>query len=315
MTGRRLPRAVPAPALFMISGISQHLGSAVAVGLFVVMPATTVAWWRMLVSALILLAWRRPWRTRWTRRTLAGSAIFGVVLGAMNLLFYSAIDHLPLGTAVSLEYLGPVAVAALGRRGFRARAAIALALLGVVSIGGLGLDWSEPGTAAGVAFALAAGAAWAVYIVLGRRIAGARSGLDSLAVGMATASLVYAPVAVPTAGAAFSTALLLAAVVGVAVLSSLLPYAIEQVALTRLPAATFALLTSLLPATSLLVGLVVLLQVPTVGEVVGLVLISLAVLLASRDDVPPRASRAAGPAPVPPAGPTAPPAGPATPHE
>ena len=275
--------AVPAPALFMFSALSQYVGAAVAVGLFAHMPATTVAWWRLAVSAVLLVAWRRPWRAPWTLRTLAGSALFGVVLGAMNLLFYAAIAYLPLGTAVSLEYLGPVAVAALAGRGARVRIAVGLALLGVVSISGLGLDWSAPGTAAGAAFAVLAGAAWAVYIVLGRRIAAGRDGLTSLAVGTVVGAIFYAPVAVPTAGVALSDLALLAAVVGVGVLSSLIPYALEQVALTRLAAHTFALLTSLLPATSLLVGLVVLGQVPTVGEAVGLVLISVAVLLARTD--------------------------------
>ncbi|WP_448073569.1 EamA family transporter [Georgenia yuyongxinii] len=283
---------VPAPALFMLSGLSQYLGAAIAVGLFAVMPATTVAWWRIAVSAVLLLAWRRPWRQSWTWRHVGGSALFGVVLGGMNLLFYVSIDHLPLGTAVSLEYLGPVAVAAVGGRGRRIRVAIAVALLGVLAISGLGLDWSAPGTAVGVAFALAAGAAWAVYIVLGRRIAAGRSGLDSLAVAMAVGALVYAPVTAGTAGTPLAAPVLLLAVVGMGVLSSLVPYAIEQVALTRLSAATFALLTALLPATSLLVGLVVLAQVPTAGEVLGLVLVSVAVALASQP--PGRPSRVRG---------------------
>lgn len=288
--GRR--RTLPAPAMFMVSGASQYLGAAVAVGLFVHMPATTVAWWRMVVAGVFLLAWRRPWRAPWTRRTLAASAIFGVVLGAMNLFFYSAISYLPLGTAVSLEYLGPVAVAALAGRGLRVRVAIGLALLGVVSISGLGLDWSDPGTAPGVLLAVLAGASWAVYILLGRRIAAGRDGLTSLAAGMTVAAVVYAPVAASTVGTAVSDPVLLATVVGVGILSSLVPYAIEQVALTRLAAPTFALLTSLLPATSLAVGLVVLGQVPTAGETVGLVLISVAVLLASREGDPePRLDR------------------------
>ncbi|MHB1065382.1 MAG: EamA family transporter [Georgenia sp.] len=281
---RRFLQAVPAPALFLGSGFSQYLGAAIAVGLFAVMPATTVAWWRIVVSALVLLAWRRPWRRRWTARDVLGSSLFGVVLGGMNMLFYVAIDHLPIGTVVSLEYLGPVAVTAIGGGGTRVRVAVVLALLGVLSISGLGVDWSDPGTAVGVGFALAAGAAWAGYIVLGRRIAAGRSGLDSLAVGMLAAAVVYAPVAGGTAGIAPSDAGLAAAVVGIGLLSSLVPYSLEQVALTRLPAATFALLTALLPVASLLVGLVVLGQVPTGGELLGLVLVSLAVALATRGE-------------------------------
>lgn len=282
------PSRVPAPALFMTSGASQYLGAAIAVELFALMPAATVAWWRVVVAAVFLLLWRRPWRHGWTGRDLAASALFGAVLAGMNLLFYGAIAHLPLGTAVSLEYLGPVAVAALGGHGARARGTVVLALLGVVSISGLGLDWAAPGTAAGVAFALAAGAAWAGYIVLGRRIATTRSGLDSLAVGMAVGALVYAPLAAGTAGAALTSPGLALAVVGVGLLSSAVPYAVDQVALTRLSAPTFALLTALLPTTSLLVGLLVLRQVPSPGEILGLVLVSVAVALASRGEAAPR---------------------------
>ncbi|UNX54538.1 EamA family transporter [Georgenia sp. TF02-10] len=282
--GRRRDRGggLPAPALFVLSGVVQYLGAAVAVVLFAVMPAATVAWWRLVVSGVLLVVWRRPWRRRWTWRALGSSALFGVILGGMNVLFYVALDHLPLGTAVSLEFLGPVAVAALAGRGLAARLAVVLALAGVVSIGGLGLDWSTPGTGTGVAFALAAGVAWAAYILLGRRIAVGRSGLDSLAVGTAVGAVALSPVAAGTATTALASPGVAAAVIGVGVLSSLVPYAIEQVALTRLPAATFALLTALLPATSLLVGLVVLQQVPTAGEVLGLALISAAVALASR---------------------------------
>lgn len=284
------PARVPARALFVASGVSQYLGAAVAVSLFAVVPATTVAWWRIAVAGVLLLLWRRPWRRPWTWRTFGGSALFGVILGGMNVVFYAAVDHLPLGTAVSLEYLGPVLVAAVGGRGRLARVAVALALAGVVSIGGLGVDLTEPGQRVGTAFALAAAAAWAGYIVLGRRIAVGRDGLDSLAVGMCVAGVVYAPLAVTRSGAVLADPALLLAVVGIAVLSSLVPYAIEQVALARLTAATFALLTALLPATSLVVGLVVLRQVPNLGEVLGLVLVSLAVLLSGRADGGPRRS-------------------------
>ncbi|MFC7407147.1 EamA family transporter [Georgenia alba] len=276
-------RQVPAEALFMGAGLSQHLGSAVAVGLFAHLPATTVAWWRLPVSAVVLLVWRKPWRVRWTGRMLAASSLFGTILGGMNLLFYTAIDHLALGTAISLEYLGPVAVAVTGARTARTRLAVVPALLGVVSISGIGLDWSRPGTGTGVLFAVLSGAAWAAYIVLGRRIATNRDGLTSLAVGSTVGSVVLLPLVAPTAALAFASPGILLGVLAVGVLSSLVPYAVDQVALTRLSAGRFALLTALLPATSLVVGLVLLAQVPSVGEAVGLALISVAVLLANRE--------------------------------
>lgn len=285
--GRGPRRAVPAPALFITSGTIQYVGAAMAVGLFALMPSTTVAWWRILLSAVLLLAWRRPWRTRWTWAEIGASALFGIVLASMNILFYGGIARLPLGTVVSLEFLGPVAVAAWGARGVRARTAVGLAFLGVVLIGGLGVDLGDPATIPGLAFALGAGVAWAAYIVLGRRIASTRDGIDSLAVGMAAGAIVYLPMAVGTAAPAFGSVPVFAAVLGVAVFSSLIPYAIEQVVLRRASAASFALLTSLLPATSLMVGLVMLRQVPNLGEIGGLVAISVAVALTSRERAAP----------------------------
>lgn len=272
-----MARQAPAPAVFLVSGVSMYAGSALAAKLFSAVPAHTLAWWRIALAAVILLAWQRPWRVPWTARTAGASALFGVVLAGMNLLFYLAIDRLPMGTAVSLEYVGPVVVAAAGARGTRGRLAVALAAAGVVSIGGFGLDWANPDTPAGVAFALGAGAAWACYILLGRAIAARRDGLMSLAVGMAAGALVYAPVAASTAATAWADTGIALAVLGVAVLSSVVPYALEQLVLARVSAGVFAVLTSLLPAVSVAVALVVLGQVPTVGELAGLVLVSAAV--------------------------------------
>ena len=141
---------VPAPPIFVVSALSQYLGAGLAVTLFALMPSTTVAWWRLTVGAVVLVALRRPWRRRWTGRALLAAAVFGAATATMNVVFYAAISLLPLGTAVSLEFLGPVAVAVVTGRGWRPRAAAALALLGVVSISGLGVDPGEPGQRAGV---------------------------------------------------------------------------------------------------------------------------------------------------------------------
>lgn len=279
----RVPRsgAVPAPLIFMGSALSQYVGAGLAVSLFALMPSTTVAWWRVLVGAIVLLAWRRPWRRPWTRAALTSAALFGIATATMNVIFYGAIARLPLGTSVSLEFLGPVIVALVTGRGWRPRVAAVLALAGVISISGLGIDVGDATQRVGLFFALGAGAAWAAYILLGSRVASAGSGLDSLAVGMACGALVYAPLGIPTAGGAFSSFSALAMVVGVGVLSTAVPYGLEQVALKRLSADAFALLSSLLPATSLLIGVVMLHQMPNAGELVGLVLISAAVALAS----------------------------------
>ncbi|WP_249369444.1 MULTISPECIES: EamA family transporter [unclassified Actinomyces] len=274
-----LVRAVPAPLLVILSGLSSYVGAGFAVTLSALMPSATVAWWRITIGALVLLAWRRPWRRRWTGRALAVCAAFGIATATMNVLFYASIEHLPLGTAVSIEFVGPVVVALATGRGWRPRVAGVMALVGVAAIGGLGLDMSDAGQRVGVLMALAAGGAWAAYILTGRVVAGAGSGLDSLAVASVAGSLFYLPLAVTTAGAALVDVPTVLRVLGVALMSTVVPYVIDQVVLGRLRSDTFSLLQALFPATSLVVGVVMLAQLPNVWEVVGLVLVSGAVAL------------------------------------
>jgi inner membrane transporter RhtA len=278
--GRALGR-VPAPAIFVVSGLTQYLGAALAVGLFERIPAAAVAWLRVVVSAVVLVALTRPWRTGWTRRRLGAATAFGVCLAAMNIAFYVAIDHLPLGTAVAIEFLGPVAVAAVTGSGWRERWGIVLAFAGVVLLAGVTLEVGGPGVVVGlVAIGLAA-ALWAGYIVLGRRVALGGAGVSGLAVAMAAGGLLTAPFLVGSAAPVVTSWWLAGAVVGVAVLSSVIPYGLEQVVMRRVGAAVFAILLALLPATATVVGAVVLGQVPGPLEVVGLVLVSGAIALAS----------------------------------
>jgi inner membrane transporter RhtA len=286
---RGLADRVPAPALFLASGLTQYVGAALAVGLFAIIASASVAWCRLLVSAVILLAWRRPWRDAWNRRELAATALFGVVLATMNVTFYIAIGHLPLGTAVAIEFLGPVAVAAVTGRGWRDRAAIAVAAAGVVLLAGVQL---EGGVTAEVLIGLAAiaasAASWAGYILLGQRIAVQRDGITSLAVGMAAGAVLYLPLAIGAVLPVVTEWRYLAAVVGIAVLSSVIPYVIEQVVLRRVTAARFAILLALLPVTAAIIGAVLLAQRPTVFEVIGMVLVCAAIVLSGQQ-------RAAGP--------------------
>ena len=254
--GRSAAGRLPAPLIFVASSLSQYLGAGLAVSLFSLMPSMTVAWGRLVVGAAVLVALRRPWRRAWTRRTLLVATAFGVATATMNVIFYAAISLLPLGTTVSLEFLGPVVVALVTGRGWRPRVAAILALLGVASISGLGVDLGDPDQRIGVLLALGAGVAWAAYILLGRRVASAGAGTDSLA----------SPTAAVT-------------VLGVGVLSTAVPYGLEQVVLRRLGTDAFALLSSLMPAASLLVGVVVLRQLPNAWEMTGLVLVSVAVAL------------------------------------
>lgn len=284
--GRRGPSlgGVPAPLLFVVSALTQYVGAAVAVDLFARIAPASVAWLRIAVAALVLVVWCRPWRTRglWTWPAVRTAVLFGVVLAVMNAAFYVAIETLPLGTAVALEFAGPVAVAAVTGRGWRDRTAIVVAAAGVVLLAGVSLNLGADAARGLVAVGVAA-TCWALYIVLGRRVATAPTGgLTGLGVAMAAGSLALAPFLAPGAAPVLGDAELAALVVVVAVCSSVIPYGIEQVVLRRVSAATFAVLLALLPATAAVVGAVMLQQVPHGLEVVGLVLVSGAIALTAR---------------------------------
>ncbi len=259
----------------------MYVGAAMAVWLFGDVPPAGVAWLRCLGAALVLLAWRRPGRAAWRGKALLLAGAFGVVTAGMNVLFYEAIARLPLGTAVALEFVGPVTVAAIGSRGRRDIAALVMVAIGVLLIADVQLS----GRPLGVAFALLAAAAWAGYIVLGKRVALADtgvSGLDSLAVGFAVATVLLSPLAMGT-GAVWGSPDLLVLGVGVGVLSTVVPYTLDQIVLRRVGRASFALLLALLPVTATLIGLVVLGQVPSAMEVVGILAVVIGVALRTRE--------------------------------
>ena len=215
--------------------------------------------------------------------------MFGLVTTAMNVSFYEAMARIPLGTAVAIEFLGPVAVAALGSRRGRDFASVALASAGVLLLAGVEFDASLTG----VLFALGAAAMWAGYILLGKRVADAGSGLDSLAVGMALAAVVSAPVillpqaAVNASVFADPRTWLLGVCVGL--LSTAIPYVLDQLVLVQIGSAKFALLLALLPVTATLIGVLVLRQVPTPPEMAGIALVVVALLLGARESPETRA--------------------------
>ncbi|WP_396345806.1 EamA family transporter [Haloechinothrix sp. LS1_15] len=259
----------------------MYLGAAFAVWLFDEVSPSGVAWLRCLGAALVLLAWRRPPRAAWRGRPLLLAGTFGVVTAGMNVLFYEAIARLPLGTAVALEFVGPVAVAAIGSRGRRDVAALVLVAVGVALIA----DVQLAGSPLGVLFALLAAAAWAGYIVLGKRVALADtgvSGFDSLAVGFAVATVVLSPLALGT-GPVWGSGELMLLGIGVGVLSTVIPYTLDQIVLRRVGRARFAVLLALLPATATAVGLLVLGQVPTAGEGIGILAVVAGVALRSSE--------------------------------
>lgn len=261
------------PAFFVVGAISQYLGAAVGVFLFETTDPTAVAWLRCAAAAAALLAWRRPWRTRWTRRGVGVATGFGVVTVAMNVAFFESIARIPLGTAVAIEFLGPVAVATLGSRRARDLLAVVLVAAGVVLLAGVQAE-VDP---LGVGFALLAAALWAGYITLGKRVADAGAGMDSLAVGMAAAAvLLTAPL---LARQTLSDASVFAEPrtwllgIAVGVLSTAVPYALDQVVLARIGRARFALLLALLPVTAAVVGALVLAQRPTLAEAAGIAMV------------------------------------------
>lgn len=272
---------VPAPAIFVVSGLAQYYGAAVAIGLFDRIHAVGVAWLRILVAAVVLVLWVRPWRRTWSRHAILASVAFGAVLCGMNIVFYLAIERLPLGTAVAIEFIGPVVVAAVTGSGWRERAGIALAAVGVVLLAGVTLSVGGADAVPGLLLIGLAAALWAGYILLGRRVARGGDGLSGLTLAMVVGAVLYAPVAGPLAVGVTASWGLVAAVVGVALLSSVVPYGLEQVVLRRVSAATFAVLLALLPATAAVVGAVVLRQWPHPLEVVGLLLVSAAIALTS----------------------------------
>lgn len=292
------------PSLFVAGGLCQYLGAAIGVFLFDTVDPAAVAWLRAAGAAVVLLLWRRPWvsrpgRTPWNTRKVTLATLFGLATVGMNVMFYEAIDRIPLGAAVAIEFLGPISVAAFGSRGRRDVLALILVVAGVVAIASNQVDGGSV-ELPGIGFALASAALWAAYILLGKRVADAGDGIDDLAVGMAGASFVLAPFLLGPVLAADAGVFLEPRVwilgLGVGVLSSVIPYVLDQVVLVRIGRARFALLLALLPTTATVVGAVVLAQVPTLAEGLGIGMVIAAVVIGAGahrrsridvDDIPP----------------------------
>jgi inner membrane transporter RhtA len=254
---------------FIGSAIFHYLGPAFAVLLFARVDVLGVAWLRIAAAAVVFAAWRRPWRRVDLRdRTLIA---WGAVLAVMNCCFYLAIDRLPLGTVAAIEFLPVIVLAALGARTPRNVLALGLAVPGVYLLTNVQFD-GEP---LGVAFAFANAVLFALYIVLGHRVAqrGAGGGIDGLAASMLIALVVVTPVAGWAAAPAIGDPVALLAGVGVGISSSVIPYVCDQLAMAQLTRAAYALMVALLPATATVIGIVVLGQVPSWVEVTGVALV------------------------------------------
>jgi inner membrane transporter RhtA len=269
---RRLERVPPA-TYFVGSAVFHYLGPAFAVLLFALVEPLGVAWLRIAAAALVFALWRRPWRAL-SALDASGRRLvvaMGTVLAVMNVCFYVAIDLLPLGTVAAIEFLPVIVLAALGARTARNGAALVLAVGGVYLLTDVQLA-AEP---VGLAFAFANAGLFALYIVLAHRVAqaGTVSGIDGLAAAMLVALVVATPLGAWEAVPALADPVVLLAGIGVGVTSSVIPYVCDQLAMARMPRATYALLVSLLPATATVIGIVVLGQVPTAVEVAGVALV------------------------------------------
>src|SRR5437764_1462414 len=262
-------RAVPPEAFFICSAIFHYLGPAFAVLLFARVDVLGVAWLRIASAAVVFAFWKRPWRLFAELRAGEKRIVvaLGFVLAIMNVCFYFAINRLPLGTVGTIEFLGPITLAALGVRTLRNLAALLLACGGVLLLTSVRIS-GEP---IGYLFAFANCALFVLYILLGHRIAatGGRGRVERLAMAMIIASIVVTPLGLKNALVAVFDPSLLLAGAGVGICSSVIPYICDQFAMARLSKATFALLLSLLPATACLVGIVVLRQVPSISDLSG----------------------------------------------
>jgi inner membrane transporter RhtA len=271
--------AGPPHAYFLVSAVFHYLGPSFAVLLFARVQVLGVAWLRIVSAAVIFIVWRRPWRAfarldRDGRRLLIA---WGAVLAVMNVCFYSAISRLPLGTVSAIEFLPVILLAAVGVRSRRNLLALGLAVGGVYLL----TDIRLAGAAVGFAFAFANAVLFSVYIVLADRVAKhpPLSGIDGLAGAMLIAAVVVTPIGGWQAAPAFADPVALLAGIGVGVSSSVIPYVTDQLAMARLPRATYATMVALLPALATLIGIVVLAQIPTWLEVAGLALVVAGVAL------------------------------------
>lgn len=275
----RLADRVPPHAFFVVSALFHYLGPSFAVLLFAHVGVLGVAWLRIASAAAVFAIWRRPWRSvvRGDSRSRMLVVALGTTLALMNSVFYLAIDRMPLATVAAIEFVPTIAIALIGVRSVRNIVALVVAVAGVFLL--IGFQWS--GDKLGVLLAIANAALFAVYIVIGHAIsrAGGASGIDRLGLAMLVALVVAMPIGAADVLPVLSRPALILAGIGVGLSSSVIPYVCDQLAMARLPRATFALMLTLLPATATIVGAVVLSQMPTLAEITGILLVAVGVYL------------------------------------
>ena len=269
----RAVATVPPHAWFGVSAVFHYLGPSFAVLLFPAIGVLGVAWFRIASAALIFAPITKPWRTlrvadARTRLLLIG---LGLCLAVMNTAFYLALDRLPMSLVAAMEFVGTVGLALFGLRTRRNLLALVLVAVGVFVL----IDVSWSGDPWGLFWSALNAALFVGYIVLGHRVAqaGAAGGIERLGAAMAIAGLLLMPIGLVQAIQAFGMPLLVLAGIGVGLCSSVIPYVCDQLAMSRLPRASFALMLALLPATATIVAAIVLGQIPTLWDLVGIALV------------------------------------------
>jgi len=268
---------VPPHAFFMVSAVFHYLGPSFAVLLFAHVGVLGVAWLRIASAALIFAVWRRPWRVliEGDSRTRMLVVALGVTLALMNVSFYLAISRLPLATVAAIEFVATIFIALIGLRTTRNAFALTVAVTGVFLL--IGFQWADDRL--GILFAVVNAALFALYIVLGHAISrsGGAGGIDRLGAAMLVALVVAFPIGILDVAPALTQPMLILAGIAVGLSSSVIPYICDQLAMVRLPRATFALMLTLLPATAAIIGVLVLGQWPTPMEAAGIILVAIGV--------------------------------------
>ena len=269
---------VPPQTYFAGSAVFHYLGPSFAVLLFARVDVLGVAWLRIASAALVFALWRRPWRRVRPGRELVA---LGAVFAAMNACFYEAIDRLPLATVAVIEFIGPIALAVIAVRTGRNVAAVVAAAAGVYLL----THVRFAGQPVGIAFAFANAALFTAYIVVAHRVSRA-SRVDGLAAAMLIAFVLVSPLGLADAAHAFGDPVAIGAGIGVGISSSVIPYVFDQLAMARLARETYALFVALLPATATLIGVVVLRQLPSAVDLVGIACVMAGVAI-HREKPPP----------------------------
>ena len=265
----------------MLSAVAQYIGAAIAVLLFDQVEPQTVAWFRIIGASIALLAVSRGWRSGWTRPQLISVAVFGITTALMNICFYLAIDRIDLGKGVTIEFIGPITVAAVATRSLRNGVALAFAIVGVVVLGGVEVADNLDG----LFFILLASALWAGYIVLGSRVAQVDRGVAGLGLGLCIGAIVTTPIGAPWSGPVWLSPTLLAACLLVGVFSNAIGYGIDQFTMRRIPIRRFSVLLALLPVTASVIGWIALDQQPSGLDIIGIALVLVGVAVQERDEI------------------------------